>query len=986
MTGTARSCTLTSGQATMVVSSNASLAVGATIQGTGIPSGTKITAINGTTVTMSANATTGGAQNLIFSSVYGSTLTVALSASADTATPQNILNAGFGVSLVGTTDPLIFFPGGLTVTWANIVSGAVFDFESWSLYFGNGGRWRFQESSILGELRGGYLVNGTQFLKSAGPTFCCRSWNNGGAGGSSMFESLGGTAKTGKFRMHNPRFIELSGYNASPTFYSALLEFDVENMVLDYRGDSAGANAGVGAAFGYFKNTNLVKTNGGIGSTNGSNYATWDGLIYTGNYQSDPQHKFSLPNNYVLDGYFPQVLATQYLGGFNNATLETYSNINLSTAGWGLNDLKTRYKRYGGPIELRFPRRVNFEINDSSAAGLSGVTLFIKSGSITVVNAVQTGDYDANTQALILNWNTSINSYRTCTSFIDTIAQVAQFRKYGYIEQSAPYNLNLDGYSQPIFMLSNAVLSTIDDAAANAISTVELDVPNKLIKITGVATLRQAYAKCDVELAKPANSDVVKFIDTDGDSLNVTGGWTFEIGASGVLNTSTALKQFKVDGEQVAIVSGGVVNVPYQDVDGLRVTVTNLDPEGFGITWYLRHRQTGGSTWTNVSGTGNTALILLSEGAYDVQVRAPGYDWESALSLNTDVSLSLSAALRFQVSANNTPQYEMPYSEALADAFQFDLPSNKVAVENETGAIIQPGFAELYRATQRIQHLPDLVWVWTSPVTANATSQKILIPDDNPISMFLTEGSNASVKITCPVIYSATGSSADDRVRGNADGFSIILGSPATAESAGLQAGIVAALGGPNYDGETHSLSIIKSVIDLIKTATDAVKGKTDNLPAEPAAVGSAMTLTSGYDAAKTAASQDSITALAGDVTSIKTTVEAIEPTDLSGIPAAVRTELATELGRVDVAVSTRSTLTAQDIPEGLTATEVWAATERTLTETPGLPTTQAEQLRKVAQLHGVGAELVVTATARTAGDVSQTITSTEDQTTVSQA
>lgn len=106
-----------------------------------------------------------------------------------------------------------------------------------------------------------------------------------------------------------------------------------------------------------------------------------------------------------------------------------------------------------------------------------------------------------------------------------------------------------------------------------------------------------------------------------------------------------------------------------------------------------------------------------------------------------------------------------------------------------------------------------------------------------------------------------------------------------------------------------------------------------------------------------------------------------------SVVASAVRTELSAELGRMDVAVSTRSTLKAQDIPEGLTATEVWAAEGRTLTEAPGLTNLQAEQLRKVAQLHGVGAELVVTETTRTAGDVSQTLTTDDDgNTTVSAA
>lgn len=177
----------------------------------------------------------------------------------------------------------------------------------------------------------------------------------------------------------------------------------------------------------------------------------------------------------------------------------------------------------------------------------------------------------------------------------------------------------------------------------------------------------------------------------------------------------------------------------------------------------------------------------------------------------------------------------------------------------------------------------------------------------------------------------------------------------------------------------TDSLHALRAAVDTKPALADMeastiLANKTDVLNVT-ASVWSAesRTLTSAGSSGATLAEIEASTVLA-------------KQTDVAGVPAAVRTELSTELGRVDVAVSTRSTLTAQDIPEGLTAAEVWAATERTLTETPGLPTTQAEQLRKVAQLHGVGAELVVTATNRTAGDVSQTITSTEDQTTVSQA
>lgn len=46
----------------------------------------------------------------------------------------------------------------------------------------------------------------------------------------------------------------------------------------------------------------------------------------------------------------------------------------------------------------------------------------------------------------------------------------------------------------------------------------------------------------------------------------------------------------------------------------------------------------------------------------------------------------------------------------------------------------------------------------------------------------------------------------------------------------------------------------VSADVAAVKAVNDAIKLKTDNLPAQPAAVGSAMTLTAAYDAAKTAA------------------------------------------------------------------------------------------------------------------------------------
>jgi len=56
----------------------------------------------------------------------------------------------------------------------------------------------------------------------------------------------------------------------------------------------------------------------------------------------------------------------------------------------------------------------------------------------------------------------------------------------------------------------------------------------------------------------------------------------------------------------------------------------------------------------------------------------------------------------------------------------------------------------------------------------------------------------------------------------------------------------------------------------------DGIKSKTDTIPASPAAVGSAMVLTAAYDAAKTAATQASVTDIHSDIAALNTVVDVI--------------------------------------------------------------------------------------------------------------
>lgn len=99
------------------------------------------------------------------------------------------------------------------------------------------------------------------------------------------------------------------------------------------------------------------------------------------------------------------------------------------------------------------------------------------------------------------------------------------------------------------------------------------------------------------------------------------------------------------------------------------------------------------------------------------------------------------------------------------------------------------------------------------------------------------------------------------------------------------------------------TLETLSDQIDTIDVDLAAVKLKTDALPASPAAVGSEMTLTAAYDAAKTAASQTSVddlptnaelaAALAGAYDAVLSAIAALNNLSAAGAQAAAGAALA---------------------------------------------------------------------------------------------
>jgi hypothetical protein len=376
----------------------------------------------------------------------------------------------------------------------------------------------------------------------------------------------------------------------------------------------------------------------------------------------------------------------------------------------------------------------------------------------------------------------------------------------------------------------------IDIAGGGEFSVTPTYIPDatiiqaSLVTVSGYTTLNTPNEEYDYSCYMRTIQPQYYFMTKDGSAVDLgsadhdidaTAAQVWSYNGSKLITKSSNLARGSTLFEEhttglISTLNGATISIPFKDALGLRGSVTGLDPQGFGITWYLRYKLTSASTWTYLSGTGNTASILLASGTYELQVRAAGYDW-AIKSLDTSVSLTVDMGLVFHLSKDNsTPQYTKTYDAVISALLDFNATNQAVAVTNTTSSIITASFAEVYQSLQRILHLPQLVWTWTSPVKAISISGTFSIPADNPVQFYLTTNSTSSFQLSCPVVHEATGSSANDRVRGNASGYSIILGSPASAESAGIAQTIIDRLGGTGFTTDIHSLNKIKSKVNAI--------------------------------------------------------------------------------------------------------------------------------------------------------------------------
>lgn len=462
---------------------------------------------------------------------------------------------------------------------------------------------------------------------------------------------------------------------------------------------------------------------------------------------------------------------------------------------------------------------------------VTGTLSFINGASATCVYSDSTGS----TSNLKINNLVSSTVYITDGSGIavDTLfSQTGVYTSRTPLGASGSYTIVVErlGYTRQTFNVD------ISGGGEFSIAVVYIPDVNMVVKdqavLAAYLTLDTPNEEYDYGCYQRLLHPEYNFISKDGVSISL-GSFNHVIDAtassvwsitgttlttkSSALTRGTSLYEEHTNG-LITAVNGATIGIPIKDALGARATILNLDPQNFGITWYLKYRKVGTTTWTYESGTGNYAALLVDLDIYEIQIRAPGYTWVTR-TMDTSLGLTLDANLSFQVAKDNVnPQYTKPYDVTKSNAFQFDAIKYAVEVTNTTGFVMNVSFADLYRALQRVLHLPSLVWIWTSPVKAVTSSETFAIPADNSVWFYLSDDSNQTVQLYCPVIHEENSTSAIDRVKGNTDGFSIILGSTASAETAGLVQSVIDKLGGLGYDSNTHCLKRVYDISQITAT------------------------------------------------------------------------------------------------------------------------------------------------------------------------
>ena len=474
----------------------------------------------------------------------GLDVTVTLSASGDTASPQNIITAGYGTLRGNKT---IHLNAAYKVK-LQIATGATYNDTEWVYEIPAGGSLRWNDTYGCGTWLSGYILNGSTYVKAKGATINYNNFDNSsGAGGRNIFYNSGipsgfvaGTTHP-TLKWNDVAWVEFGGSNAAAILAGSYIKYDCGRIIMDYSGDSAGANAGISGSYGNIETLLLYRCIGGVGV----GYDTTK-VVNVGKFEyfslpaTGTEVRMAFPNNVPFYGFAPltyQVPATNTFICQNTTNTEILRDYTFPTGF----DIPSRSKNYSANTRT-YQRKVNISINDSTGTDLTNTTVYVTSGAEVLKNAVSSGDLDEYLQSVFLSWigrSPATGSYILPLSYKDTEAQTAQFRKYGYQQQSVSYNVTEANYSQPIFMLTDDSLSGINEATAAAITTAGINWSTKTITPTSDLTYDQINARISYELAQTTNSAQADPRTILGNNLTLASGWSLVVNTGRTISVGT---------------------------------------------------------------------------------------------------------------------------------------------------------------------------------------------------------------------------------------------------------------------------------------------------------------------------------------------------------------------------------------------------------------------------------------------------------------
>jgi hypothetical protein len=579
ITGTSQNITATNGSPNITFASGVATnwVVGATIQGTGWATGTKILSITGTPATSTAavlsnNFTGTTGTTAVIASSNNATAIFQLGASGDTATPQNIINLGLGAMPTGSTKTIQIF--GRTYIEFRFVQGSTYDDTEWTYYLGLYSYMRVNET-YTGTWRSGFILQGSTYIKAKGATIYYQQ-ARAVQGGTSIGTNSGAPAgfPTNKLKLHwnDIAWIANGGtnYAMSPSlFYGEW--YQCGDIIMDYWADG-GANASFAGSYGSIEKLSMYKVIGGINQGFDATQITPIGKLEwfcisngdtTGN---NPDIKLGTPNNLPVSGIAPIFYQTNtsltFIGVNSNAS-EIWDDYTLPTN----YPILTNSRNYSAGNRT-YRRTVNFDIKDSNNTALTGVTVYIKSGVNELYNAVVSGsNFNQKLRRAWVDWTARSpvsGSYIAPLQTIDNGSHVAQFRKYGMVQQTIPYSIVNAAYSQPVYEIYDSSLTSISEATATAVTTAGINWATKTITPTSNLSYDEINARLSYELALTANSAQADPRTISGSKLSLASGWTLVVNPGITINVGTAIKEWFTP----TITNNGTIVGTYADSTG----------------------------------------------------------------------------------------------------------------------------------------------------------------------------------------------------------------------------------------------------------------------------------------------------------------------------------------------------------------------------------------------------------------------------------